>query len=81
VAFRVGAVCVIARADEHRRHDQEGDEHDDVVAVIADGLHDALPVPRVGSPVAAVPVGTAARLRLPGTGLDAEIHVGWMKSV
>ncbi|SBS34492.1 hypothetical protein MAQ5080_02893 [Marinomonas aquimarina] len=42
VDFRVGAVGVVADADEHRRHDQEGYEHDDVVAVVPDRFHDAV---------------------------------------
>ena len=42
VDFRVGPVGVIADADEHRRHDQEGHEHDDVVAIVPDRFHDAV---------------------------------------
>ncbi len=42
VDLRVGAVGVVADADEHRRHHQQGHEHDDVVAVVADRLHDAV---------------------------------------
>src|SRR3546814_19320961 len=42
VDFGVGAVGVVADADKHRRHDQEGHEPDDVVAVVPDRFHDAV---------------------------------------
>ena len=42
VDFSVGPVGVVAHADEHRGHHQQGHEHDDVVAVVADRFHDAV---------------------------------------
>src|SRR3546814_9924023 len=74
--FGVGAVGVVADADKHRRHDQEGHEHDDVVAVVPDRFHDAV----AGAAGRVLQLRQALRERQRGQRGGAQCHGGALRS-
>src|SRR3546814_9286711 len=76
VDFGVGAVGVVADADKHRRHDQEGHEHDDVVAVVPDRFHDAV----AGAAGRVLQLRQALRERQRGQRGGAQCHGGALRS-
>src|SRR3546814_3218895 len=65
-------VCSSDLANKHRRHNQQCHEHDDVVAVVADRLHDAV----AGATGRVLQLRQTLRERQRGQRGDAQGHGG-----